>query len=147
MQCLQRIWASCFDQFVPFKHFHLGEWAAGMCADVLDQGVILLMWDHKSTGRSDGDYLKTLVRFQKINCLSITGGQADGMQPTSGYVAWRFILLRTGFMRMLCNTLVLQLCQMSERKSFCFWISNEKKWHPWNWSHNSGRSSFTCKFE
>lgn len=87
MQCLQRIWASCFDQFVPFEHFHLGERAAGMCADVLDQGVILLMWDHKSTDRSDRDYLKTLVGFQKINCMSITGGQADGIQPTSGYVA------------------------------------------------------------
>lgn len=45
----EHIWASCFDQFVPFKHFHLGASCRNVCADVLDQGVILLMWDCKCT--------------------------------------------------------------------------------------------------
>lgn len=42
----KRIRASCFDKFVP-SNTSICERAAGMCADVLDQGVILLMWDCK----------------------------------------------------------------------------------------------------
>lgn len=46
MQSLSAYGPSCFDQFVPFKHFHLGA-SCRNAADVLDQGVILLMWECK----------------------------------------------------------------------------------------------------